>query len=250
VILAGRTEARLNAAADDMRSASYRVETQLVDVSSPQSVCSLADACAARGNVTQVVLAAGVSPNMASIEKILEVDLYGTALVLEEFGRVVAANGAGLVVSSAAGHMLPALTPEQDRALASTPAEDLLNLPFLREDALIDTTTAYMMAKRANFLRVQAEAMHWGDRGARLNAISPGLIATSMGQVELESKAGDSYRATVAASPARRLAPPEEIAVAAAYLLGPDAGFVTGSDLLIDGGGVAAIRAGRVSVPR
>ena len=163
------------------------------------------------------------------------------ALVLEEFGRVIAPGGAGLLVSSAGGHKIPALSPEHDHALAFTATEKLLELPFLKADKLSSQSYAYRLSKRANSLRVQAEAIRWGERGARLNAISPGLIATPMGYHELNSKDGEQHRAKVAASPAGRLGSPEEIAIAAAYLLGPDASFVTGSDLLIDGGGVAAI---------
>jgi NAD(P)-dependent dehydrogenase (short-subunit alcohol dehydrogenase family) len=145
--------------------------------------------------------------------------------------------------------MMPALTPEQDHALAFTPADRLLDLPFLSPDAIPNSMIAYMMAKRANNLRVQAVAVSWGERGARVNSMSPGIIATPLAQHELSSPIGDGYRAMIAASPAKRMAPPEEIAIAAAYLLGPNAGFVTGSDLLIDGGVVAAMRAGKLPTP-
>jgi len=169
--------------------------------------------------------------------------------VFEEFERVIAPGGAGLVISSMAGYMLPALTPEQDRALAFTPADDLLALPFLQVDAVPNSMVGYMMAKRANSLRVQGAAIGWGTRGARVNSISPGIVATPLAQHELDSPIGDGYRAMIAASPAGRMAPPEEIANAASYLLGADAGFVTGSDLLIDGGVIAAMRAGKLPTP-
>lgn len=175
--------------------------------------------------------------------------MHGAAVMFEEFGRVIAAGGAGLVVSSMAGHMMRALPPEQDEALAYTPADDLLALPFLQNDAIPNTLVAYMVAKRANRLRVQAEAIRWGERGARVNSISPGIVVTPLALHELNSPIGDGYRAMIAASPAKRMAPPEETAVAAAYLLGPDAGFVTGSDLLIDGGVIAAMRAGKLPTP-
>jgi len=249
VVLADYNEAALNAAAETMRANAYEVVTQVVDVSSRDSVRALAQACAARGKVMQLINAAGVSPNMASVAKILEVDLYGTALVFEEFGKVIAEGGAGLIVSSAAGHMMGALTAEEDHALSFTPTDELLSLPFLQEDVIRNSTKAYMMSKRANHLRVVAEAIPWGRRGARVNAISPGFIATPMGQIELQSKDGDRYRAKIAASPAGRMATPDEIAIAAAFLLGPDAAFVTGSDLLIDGGGVSTMRAGIVPTP-
>jgi NAD(P)-dependent dehydrogenase (short-subunit alcohol dehydrogenase family) len=249
LLLADFNEKALQAAAQNLRDASYTVETRIVDVSSRASVKALVEASAALGSVIQVVNTAGVSPNMAPPERVLAVDLYGSAVVFEEFEHVIAAGGAGLIISSMAGHMMPALTPEQDHALAFTPAEQLLDLPFLSADAIPNSMIAYMMAKRANNLRVQAAAVTWGERGARVNSISPGIIATPLAQHELNSPIGDGYRAMIAASPAKRMAPPEEIAIAAAYLLGPNAGFVTGSDLLIDGGVVAAMRAGKLPTP-
>lgn len=249
ILLADYNEQTLAAAAEDLAGASYTVSTQRVDVASRASVRALADTAAALGTVVQLVNTAGLSPNMAPPERVLEVDLYGSAVVFEEFERVIAPGGAGLIISSMAGHMLPALSPEQDHALAFTPADELLSLPFLAPEAVPDSMLAYMMAKRANNLRVQAAAMSWGARGARVNSISPGIIATPLARHEMNSEIGDIYRAMIAASPANRMAPPEEIAIAASYLLGPDAGFVTGSDLLIDGGVVAAMRAGKLPTP-
>ncbi len=249
VLLADLNEKTLGIAAEAMRGASYEVETRQVDVSSRESVRALATAAAELGKVMQVINTAGLSPNMAPVDKVLAVDLYGTAVVFEEFEAVIAPGGAGLVISSMAGHMLPALPVEQDQALAYTPADHLLALDFLQPNAIPDSGVAYMTAKRANALRVQAAAISWGARGARVNAISPGIIMTPLARHELESKTGDMYRALVQASPSRRMAPPEEIAAAAAFLLGPDAGFVTGSDLLIDGGVIAAMRAGAVAKP-
>jgi NAD(P)-dependent dehydrogenase (short-subunit alcohol dehydrogenase family) len=185
---------------------------------------------------------------MAPPERVLAVDLYGSAMVFEAFGEVIAEGGAGLIISSMAGHMLPPLTPEQNKALAFSPADELLDLPFLKE-AVPNSMLAYMMAKRGNHLRVQAEAIRWGERGARVNSISPGIIATPLAQHELNSAIGDGYRAMIAASPSKRMAPPEEIAVAASYLLGSDGGFITGSDLLIDGGVIAAMFAGKLQTP-
>jgi NAD(P)-dependent dehydrogenase (short-subunit alcohol dehydrogenase family) len=197
----------------------------------------------------QVVNTAGLSPNMAPPDRVLAVDLYGSAVVFEEFGRVIASGGAGLVISSMAGHMMPELPAEQNKALAFTPADELLDLPFLNSEAVPDSMGAYIIAKRANHLRVQAEAISWGERGARVNSISPGIIMTPLARHELDSPIGDGYRAMVAASPTKRMAPPEEIAVAASYLLGPDAGFITGSDLLIDGGVIAAMFADKLPTP-
>jgi len=249
VLLADSDTAVLQSAVGAMRDLGYAVEGQETDVTSRESVRALADKAASLGSVLQVVNTAGLSPNMAPVSKVLAVDLYGAAVVFEEFGRVIAPGAAGLVVSSMAGHMMRALPPEQDDALAHTPADELLALPFLQEGVIPNTLVAYMIAKRANHLRVQAEAMRWGERGARVNAISPGIVVTKLALHELNSPIGDGYRAMVNASPTKRMAPPEEIAAAAAYLLGPDAGFVTGSDLLIDGGVIAAMRAGKLPVP-
>lgn len=249
VLLADFNEKTLNAAALTMRDAGYAVETHPVDVSSRESVHALATAAAALGNVMQVVNTAGLSPNMAPVEGVLKVDLYGSALVFDEFGEVIAPGGAGLIISSMAGHMMPALPPEQDQALIHTPTEDLLKLPFLQADAISNSVVAYMIAKRANHLRVQASAMIWGARGARVNSISPGIIVTPLALHELHSEIGDMYRAMMNASPAKRMASPDEIAIAASFLLGPDAGFVTGSDLLIDGGVIAAMKTGHLPTP-
>ena len=249
LLLADSNEKTLQSAATELRGASYEVETHTVDVSSRASVRQLAQAAAALGRVTQVVNTAGLSPNMAPVDRLLAVDLYGSAVVFEEFQPVIAAGGAGLLISSMAGHMMPALPPEQDHALAYTPADELLALPFLQPAAVPNTLVAYMLSKRANALRVQAAAMTWGERGARVNAISPKIIVTPLARHELESEIGGIYRAMVDASPAKRMAPPDEIATAAAFLLGPDAGFITGSDLLIDGGVIAAMRAGKLPTP-
>lgn len=249
LLLADNNLKTLQQTADELTAAGYKLATQQVDVTQRESVQKLAVAAAAMGKVMQVVNTAGLSPNMAAVEKVLAVDLYGAAVVFEEFGHVIAPGGAGLIISSMAGHMMPALTPEQDRALAWTPGDLLLDLPFLQGDAIPNTLVAYMMAKRANTLRVQASAISWGEKGARVNAISPGVVVTPLAQHELESEIGNIYRAMVEASPARRMAPPDEIAIAASYLLGPDAGFITGSDLLIDGGVIAAMRAGKLQTP-
>jgi NAD(P)-dependent dehydrogenase (short-subunit alcohol dehydrogenase family) len=247
VLLADFNEQVLAAAARGMTDAGYVVETQVVDVASRGSVRSLADRATSLGPVMQVVNTAGLSPNMAPPRKVLEVDLYGSAVVFEEFERVIAPGGAGLVISSMAGHMMRQLPEDQEHALAYAPADDLLDLPFLKD--VPNSLVGYMVAKRANHLRVQAAAMTWGAKGARVNSISPGIVVTPLAQHELASDIGDGYRAMVEASPSKRMAPPEEIAIAAAYLLGPDAGFVTGSDLLIDGGVIAAMRAGKLPVP-
>ncbi len=249
ILLADINETLLATAAKELEVASYKVSTRVVDVSSRESVHALVEAASALGSVTQVIHTAGLSPNMAPPDRVLAVDLYGSAVVFEEFGRVIANGGAGLVVSSMAGYMSAALPPEQDHALAFTPADDLLALPFLSAEAVPDSMVAYILSKRANHLRVQAESIKWGERGARVNSISPGIVATPLQQHEFNSPVGDFYRSMIAASPSKRMASPDEIAVAASYLLGPDAGFITGSDLLIDGGVIAAMRAGLLPLP-
>lgn len=248
VLLADFNEKTLTAAADTLKVAGYEVTTQTVDVSSRASVRALADAAAGLGAVMQVVNTAGLSPNMAPADKILEVDLYGAAVVFEEFERVIAPGGAGLIISSMAGYMPPPLPPEHDHALAFTPADELLKLPFLGSDAVTDSGAAYGMSKRANHLRVQAASISWGERGARVNSISPGIIATPLAKHELDSPVGDIYRVMMAAAPIKRMGSPDEIAIVAAFLLGQDGSFVTGSDILIDGGVIAAIRAGRIKL--
>jgi NAD(P)-dependent dehydrogenase (short-subunit alcohol dehydrogenase family) len=249
VFLADISETVLKDAVAVLEHASYTVASQSVDVTSRSSVRALADAAAALGNVTQVINTAGLSPNMASPEKVLEVDLYGVALVFDVFESVIAPGGAALVISSMAGHMPAPLPPEQEHALAFAPTEDLLALPFLSKDAVRDSMQAYGIAKKANHLRVQAASLSWGERGARVNSISPGIIATPLAQHEMASESGPIYRAMIAASPAKRMASADEVASVAAFLLGPEASFITGSDILMDGGVIPAMRAGRLDNP-
>lgn len=249
IVLADFNEKLLDAALKELETASYRVSVQKVDVSSRESVRALADKASQLGIVINVVNTAGLSPNMASPDRVLAVDLYGSAVVFEEFERVIAPGGAGLVVSSMAGHMSSSLPAEQEHELAFAPADELLSKPFLAPNAVPNSMVAYIISKRANHLRVQAASIGWGKRGARVNSISPGIIATPLAQHELNSPIGDIYRAMIDASPAKRMASPDEIAVAANFLLGPDAGFVTGSDLLIDGGVISAMRAGLLPTP-
>jgi NAD(P)-dependent dehydrogenase (short-subunit alcohol dehydrogenase family) len=248
LLLADFDEKLLGAVADDLRGQGHSVVTRAVDVSSRASVAALAAAAAELGPVTQVIHTAGLSPAQAPTTAILAVDLLGTALVLEEFGKVVAPGGAGVMIASMAGHMLPpgALGADRERALAHTPADELLALPFLDPEAL-GAQGAYPLAKYANRLRVQAASHDWGRRGARVNSISPGVISTPMGRQELSGESGRHMRAMVEASGTGRLGTPDDIAAAAAFLLGPGATFVTGTDLLVDGGVVAALRSGRLN---
>ena len=226
----------------------FDVTTQKVDVSSRESVAALADAAAALGPVTTVIHTAGLSPTQAPTPAILAVDLLGVAISLEEFARVIAPGGAGVVIASMAGTMAAGRFPaEMETALALTPTDQLLALPFLAEGAVLNPGIAYSIAKRANQLRVQTASVAWGERGARINSISPGVISTPMGQLELASESGANMRAMVDASATGRLGTPSDIAAAAEFLVSPNASFVTGTDLLVDGGVVAAIRAGKVN---
>jgi len=244
VLLADKNEAALASVAEALSAAGHHVESQGVDVSSPESVRTLAERAASVGAVTQVAHTAGLSPAQASAELILAVDLLGTALVLEEFGEVIAPGGAGVVVASMAGHMFPPLTAEQEHALAHTPGRELLGLDFVSPQKVTEPGIAYGIAKQANHIRVRAASAHWGRRGARINSISPGIISTPMGRQELASPVGDGMRAMIAASATGRLGTPDDIASATAFLLGPDASFITGTDLLVDGGVIAAIKVG------
>jgi NAD(P)-dependent dehydrogenase (short-subunit alcohol dehydrogenase family) len=240
VLLADNNEAGLAAAAEALSADGHRIECLTVDVASPESVRALAEHAASLGPVAQVAHTAGLSPVHGSAEAILSVDLLGVALVLDEFGEVVAPGGAGVVIASMSGSLVPPLPAEQERALAHTPAGGLLQLDFVKK--LSHPGFAYAIAKQANQIRVRAASAQWGRRGARINSISPGIISTPMSQQELASPVGDSMRAMIATSAAGRLGTPEDIAAATAFLLGPDATFITGTDLLVDGGVVAAAK--------
>ena len=239
VLLADLRPDNAKAAAKTLGEAGFATQTACVDVSSRASVQALAATAAALGEVVGLIHAAGVSPSQAPIETILEVDLYGTALLLEAFGAVIARGGSGVVISSQSGHRMGPLTVEQNRALGLTPAEQLLDLPFLQPGQIRDTLHAYQLSKRANGLRVQAEAVRWGRRGARLNAISPGIVMTPLANDELNGPRSEGYRRMIASSIAGRAATPDEIANLAALLMGPDGAFITGSDFLADGGATA-----------
>jgi len=247
VLLADLKKANADTAANVLLDAGFKVATAVVDVSSRMSVHALVETAVALGKVTGLIHAAGVSPSQASPDTILRVDLYGTALVLEEFGNVVARGGAGVVIASQSGHRLPALTPEEDAALATTPTEKLLALPMLQPDRVKDSLHAYQLAKRANSLRVMAEAVRWGKRGARVNTISPGIIYTPLARDELTGPRGDGYRRMIELSAAKRGGTPDEVGAVGALLMGPDGGFITGSDFLMDGGVTAAYWFGDLS---
>src|SRR5271168_5216076 len=188
VVLADIRQENADVAAKTLSDAGFDVTTATVDVSSRSSVNALVQAATKLGDVTGVIHAAGVSPSQASPATILKVDLYGTALVLEEFGNVIARGGAGVVIASQSGHRLPGLSTEQNTLLAMTPVEELLGLPMLQPDQIKDSLHAYQISKRGNSLRVMAEAVRWGKRGARVNTISPGIIITPLANDELKGK--------------------------------------------------------------
>jgi len=242
LLLADFNQDSLDRLASALISEGHTVHSALVDVTSAKEVRELARRAAELGRVVQLVHTAGLSPAQASAEDVLRVDLLGVALVLDAFGAVIDAGGAGVVIASMAGHLFPTLTAEQEQALAHTHVDELLSLPQLSPEQVTDSALAYGLAKQANHSRVRAASVIWGRRGARINSISPGCISTPMGNLELESPIGEGIRSMVAASAAGRFGTPEEIAAAAAFLLGPEAAFITGIDLLVDGGVVAMVR--------
>lgn len=250
VLLADLRAENANAAAEVLSNAGYDVSTATVDASSRDAMRALIEQATRLGDVTGLIHAAGVSPSQASPATVLKVDLYGTALILEEFGNVIARGGSGVVISSQSGHRLPALTVEQNRALALTPVEELLALPFLQPDQVKDSLHAYQLAKRGNSLRVMAEAVRWGKRGARVNTISPGIVMTPLAKDELTGPRGAGYRKMIEGSSAKRAGTPDEVGAVGALLMGPDGGFITGSDFLMDGGVTAAYWYGDVAEVR
>jgi NAD(P)-dependent dehydrogenase (short-subunit alcohol dehydrogenase family) len=240
IVLADLQEANARSAAETLGDAGYDATVATVDASSREAVEALVAQATGLGEVTGLIHAAGVSPSQASPETVLRVDLYGTALVLEQFGSVIAPGGSGVVIASQSGHRLPALPAEQNAALATTPVEELLSLPFLQPDQVEDSLGAYQLAKRGNSLRVMAEAVRWGKRGARVNTISPGIIITPLAKDELSGPRGDGYRRMIQSSPVGRAGTPDEVGAVGALLMGPDGGFITGSDFLMDAGVTAS----------
>ena len=224
----------------------YDIRTQHVDVSDPSSVAALAEAAAELGPVRSVVHTAGLSPVQSPADRVIAVDLVGTAHVIDAFGAVIAPGGAAVVISSMAGHLTGGLPAVDEAAIAGADAAELASLPCVRAAAEGDPGLAYAFAKAAVSALVRAAAQPWGRRGARINAISPGVIDTTMGQAELDGPSGDFMRAMVGASGTGRLGTPDDIAAATEFLLSPRASFITGADLLVDGGVVAAVRSGQL----
>lgn len=226
--------------AKTMKSAGFDVVSVGMDLSSRTSIQNIIAQAQKYGDITMLVNAAGVSPSQAPIEAILKVDLYGTAVLLEEVGKVIAPGGVGVTISSQSGHRMKQLTPEEDEQLACTPTEELLKLPLLQPENIRDTLHAYQLAKRCNEKRVMAESVKWGARGARINSISPGIIVTPLAIDEFNGPRGDFYKNMFAKCPAGRPSTADEVANVAELLMSDKGSFITGSDFLIDGGATAS----------
>lgn len=226
--------------AKTMNDAGFDVVPVEMDLSSRASIQSIIAQAQKYGDITMLVNAAGVSPSQAPIEAILKVDLYGTAVLLEEVGKVIAPGGVGVTISSQSGHRMKQLTPEEDEQLACTPTEELLNLPLLQPANIRDTLHAYQLAKRCNEKRVMAQSVLWGEKGARINSISPGIIVTPLAIDEFNGPRGDFYKNMFAKCPAGRPGTADEVANVAELLMSGKGAFITGADFLIDGGTTAS----------
>jgi len=238
IVLADYSLDNAHRAARTLENAGYECSTIKCDLGSREDILALVEYATGKGEVMNVVNAAGVSPSQAPVAEILRVDLYGTSVLIEEFGKVIGEGGSCVVISSQSGHRLPALPQEQNDALAMTATEKLLDLPFLR--AIDDTLKAYQYSKRCNVLRVMAEATRWGKRGATINSISPGIIITPLANDELHGPRKDGYLKMIEGMPARRAGTPDEVGDLAEFLMSSRGRFISGADLLIDGGCTAS----------
>ena len=244
VVLADLRLETAQGAAKLLEDAGFETSAVAADLSSRDSLLALIDHARSFGPIANVINAAGVSPSQAPVETILKVDLYGTSVLLEEFGKAITEGGSGVVISSQSGHRLPALPEEQNAALATAPTEELLALPFLA--SITDTLKAYQYSKRCNVLRVMGEAPKWARRGATVNSISPGIIITPLAHDELRGPRGDCYRRMIAGMPARRAGTPDEVGDLAAFLMSSRGRWITGADFLIDGGCTASYHYGEL----
>lgn len=240
IVVADKRPENAEAMAKIMTDAGFDCEWMQADLASRASIREFIAKGQSFGGIDYLVNAAGVSPSQASIETILQVDLYGTAVLLEEVGKVIAPGGAGVTISSQSGKRMPQLTVEQDRQLATTPCDELLDLALLQPENVRDTLHAYQLAKRCNERRVMFEAVRWGQRGARINSISPGIIVTPLAIDEFNGPRGDFYKNMFAKCPAGRPGTADEVGALAELVMGPAGAFVTGSDFLIDGGATAS----------
>ena len=223
-----------------MNDAGYDVEPIEMDLSSRESILNMIQIAKSYGDISMLINGAGVSPSQAPIEMILKVDLYGTAVLLEEVGKVIKEGGVGVTISSQSGHRMKQLTALEDEQLAITPTEELLSLDLLQVDNMQDTLHAYQLAKRCNEKRVMSEAVKWGQRGARVNSISPGIVVTPLAIDEFNGPRGDFYKNMFEKCPAGRPATADEVANVAELLMSEKGAFITGTDILIDGGATAS----------
>lgn len=240
IVMGDKNPDNAQAIAETMNNAGYDVVPFEMDLSNRESIKALIEKAQEFGTITMLVNGAGVSPSQAPIEAILHVDLYGTAVLLEEVGKVIAPGGVGVTISSQSGHRMSALSPEQDEQLACTPTEELLSLPLLQPEAIRDTLHAYQLAKRCNEKRVMSESVKWGEKGARINSISPGIIVTPLAIDEFNGIRGDFYKNMFAHCPAGRPGTADEVANVAELLMSDKGAFITGSDFLVDGGATAS----------
>ena len=240
IIVGDKKPENAQAVAKTMNDAGFDVVLVEMDLSNRASIQNMIAEAQKYGDITMLINAAGVSPSQASIEAILKVDLYGTAVLLEEVGKIIAAGGVGVTISSQSGHRMKQLTPEEDEQLACTPTEELLNLPLLQPENIHDTLHAYQLAKRCNEKRVMVESVKWGEKGARINSISPGIIVTPLAIDEFNGPRGDFYKNMFAKCPAGRPGTADEVANVAELLMSEKGAFITGADLLIDGGATAS----------
>ena len=240
IVLGDKNPKNAQIMAKILNDAGFDALAMEMDLSSRAAIRSLIATVREYGEIDMLVNAAGVSPSQASVETILKVDLYGTAALLEEVGKVIQKGGVGVTISSQSGHRLPALTPLEDEQLACTPVEELLQLDILQPENIRETLHAYQLAKRCNEKRVMAEAVQWGERGARIHSISPGLIVTPLAIDEFNGPRGEFYRNMFAKCPAGRPGTADEIANVAELLMSDKGAFITGSDFLVDGGATAS----------
>ena len=238
IVLADLSREHADAAARLLENAGYECSTIGADLGSREDILAVVKEAQRWGNIVNVVNAAGVSPSQASVGEILRVDMYGTSVLLEEFGKVVAQGGSGIVISSQSGHRLPALPQDQNDALAMSRPEELLKLDFV--SSITDTLKAYQYSKRCNVLRVAYEATRWGKRGATINSISPGIIITPLANDELHGPRRDGYLKMIQSSPAGRAGTPDEVGDMAEFLMSSRGRFISGADFLIDGGTTAS----------
>lgn len=240
IVIGDKKKENAEAIAKVMNNAGFDALPMEMDLSSRESILGMIAEAQKYGDISMLINAAGVSPSQAPVETILKVDLYGTAVLLEEVGKVIKEGGTGVTISSQSGYRMPALTPEVDAQLAVTPAAELLKLEVLHPGNIKDALHAYQMAKRCNVKRVMAEAVKWGRKGARINSISPGIIVTPLALDEFNGPRGDFYKNMFAKCPAGRPGTADEVANVAELLMSEKGAFITGADFLIDGGATAS----------